>query len=238
MPQYQSLVTLNGQAKVAAAIGGGPAVNITHLAVGDGNGAPVTPLETANALTREVWRGAVLSVSRDPALPTQVIVAAEIPIGAGPFTIREMALIASDGTVFAIQNTPEIEKTTAAQGATQAVTVMFRVVVATSANITITVDANALVSVAGLHRAPFIAIDSFSNAPPANPATGALVVAGAAPTGAFANLAHRFVQWTGTLWVNAVAMTGTVVHCIADGKYYRRTADGWVEFLATFADPG
>jgi hypothetical protein len=238
MPQYQSLVTLSGQAKVAAAIGGGPAVNISHLAVGDGNGNPVTALETATGLTNEVWRGAVLSVSRDPAHPTQVIVAAEIPVGAGPFVIREMGLIASDGTLFAIQNTPEIEKTTAAQGATQAVTVHFRIVVATSANITITVDANSLVSVAGLHRAPFIAIDAFTNAVPGAPATGALVVVGSAPTGAFAGLSNRFAQWTGTLWVNAVAHLGTVVHCIADGKYYRRTADGWVEFLATFADPG
>lgn len=238
MPQYQSLVTLSGQAKVAAAIGGGPAVNISHLAVGDGNGNPVTALETATELTHEVWRGAVLSVSRDPAHPTQVIVAAEIPVGAGPFVIREMGLIADDGTLFAIQNTPEIEKTTAAQGATQAVTVHFRIVVATSANITITVDANSLVSVAGLHRAPFIAIDSFTNAVPGAPATGALVVVGSAPTGAFAGLNNRFAQWTGTLWVNAVAHLGTVVHCIADGKYYRRTADGWVEFLATFADPG
>lgn len=238
MPQYQSLVTLSGQAKVAAAIAGGPAVNITHLAVGDGNGAPVTALETAAALTREVWRGGVLSVSRDPALPTQVIVAAEIPIGAGPFVIREMGLIASDGTLFAIQNTPEIEKTTAAQGATQAVTVYFRVVVATTANITVTVDAASLVSVAGMHRAPFISIDSFTNAVPGAPATGDLHVAADAPTGAFAGLAHRFVQWTGTLWVNAIAHQGTVVFCKADGKYYRRTATGWVEFLATFSDPG
>jgi len=50
MPQYFSLVTLNGQAKVADAIANVSAVNITHLAVGDGNGAPVTPLETQAAL--------------------------------------------------------------------------------------------------------------------------------------------------------------------------------------------
>ena len=149
-----------------------------------------------------------------------------------------MALIANDGSVFAVQNTAELEKTIAAQGATQDVTVMFRVVVATTANITVTVDPSQLLSVAGMHRAPFISIDAFSNAPPANPATGALVVVGAAPAGSFVGLAHQFAQWTGLLWANATAVLGTVVFNVADGQYYRRTAGGWALFDATLTEKG
>lgn len=228
MAQYSPIVTLNGQGKVAAAIANETAVNISHLAIGDGDGAPVTPVETQTELVNEVWRGAVQSVARDPVHPTQVIITAAVPVDVGPFVIREMGLIAADGSLFAVQGTPEIEKTTAAQGATQDITVRFRVVVATTANITITVDPSTLVPVSGLARAPFIAIDSFSNAPPANPALGALVVVGPAPTGAFAGLAHRFAQWMGSFWVNCVAPQETIVGNISNGLFYRRTATGWV----------
>jgi len=229
MPQYQSVITLLGQAKVADALANGPSVNITQLSAGDGNGAPVTPLETQVALVHEVWRGDVLSASRDPANPTHVIVQAVIPVGAGPFTIRELALWTSDGQCFAVMNTPEIVKTTEAQGATQDITVSFRIVVDTAANITVTMNPAGLTPVSSLLRAPFIAIDGFVTAPPANPAAGALYVVGAAPTGAFVGLAHKFVQWNGTVWVNAVAIKDTIVGDSSTGKYWRRTATGWAE---------
>ena len=229
MTQYFSVVTLSGQGKVADAIAGGAAVNITELSVGDGNGAAVTQLETQAALVHEVWRGAVASCSRDPLNPTHVIVQALIPVGAGPFTVRELALWTSDGQCFAVMNSPEIVKTTAAQGATQDVTVSFRIVVDTTAQITVTVDPAQLTAVSGLLRAPHIAIDGFATAPPANPDAGALYVVNAAPTGAFVGLAHKFVQWNGTVWVNAVACKETIVGDGSTGKYWRRTATGWAE---------
>lgn len=229
MTQYFSVVTLSGQAKVADAIAGGAAVNIIELSVGDGNGAAVTPLETQAALVHEVWRGAVASCSRDPLNPTHVIVQALIPVGAGPFTVRELALWTSDGQCFAVMNSPEIVKTTAAQGATQDVTVSFRIVVDTAANITVTVDPAQLISVSGLLRAPHIAVDGFVAGPPADPDVGDLYVVSAAPTGAFVGLAHKFVQWNGTVWVNAVACKETIVGDGSTGRYWRRTATGWDE---------
>lgn len=228
MAQYQSVITLVGQGKVASALANGPSVNITQLSAGDGNGQSVTPIETQNALVHEVWRGNVLSASRDPANPTHVIVQAVIPVDAGPFTVRELALWTSDGACFAVMSTPEVVKTTAAQGATQEVTVSFRIVVDTAANITVTLDPAQLVPVSGLLRAPFIAVDAFTDAPPANPAIGALYVVSATPTGAFAGLAHRFVQWNGSVWVNAPAILTTIVGDGSTGVYWRRTATGWV----------
>ncbi|MEQ1711716.1 MAG: hypothetical protein ABL908_09975, partial [Hyphomicrobium sp.] len=97
---------------------------------------------------------------------------------------------------------------------------------------------NETVRVERLGRAPFIAIDLFANAPPANPDANALVVVGPAPTGAFVGLAHRFAQWSGVMWVTADAKLGTIVHDIATLKYFRRTAGGWAEFLASETEPG
>ena len=54
---YSSIFTTAGIAKLSAAISAGSAVNLTHMAVGDGNGAEVNPLASQTALVREVWRG-------------------------------------------------------------------------------------------------------------------------------------------------------------------------------------
>lgn len=225
--QFKSVLTLAGQALVAQAIGGGPAVTITHVCIGDGGGGFVTPIETQAALVNEVWRGPVISAARDPDHPTHLIVTAQIPSSAGPTVVRELGLVASTGELFAVRNNPEIEIPATAQGAEVLVDVTFVVVVDTAAVVTVMVDPDQLIGLAGMLRAPFIAIDSFAAAPPANPALGALVVAAAGAGGAFAGLDHKFVQWSGSLWLSAVAPIGTIVANAADGTYYRRTGAGW-----------
>lgn len=238
--QYYAVATLAGQAKIAAAIANQGAIDITAVAAGDGNGQPVTPLETMVGLVHEVWRGAPTSVGRDPAAPTQVLITAVIPDTAAPATIRELALFTSDGQCFAVANYPATDLAAPSQGAVNSIEVIIPIVVDTAANvaITITVNPNEIVRVERLGRAPFISIDSFSNAPPANPAANALVVVGAAPTGAFAGEAHKFAQWNGATWQTAIAHRGTIVHDIATGTYWRRTADGWAPFVATETEPG
>lgn len=141
MSQYQSLPTLAGKAKIAAAISGGSALSITHMAVGDGGGLPVTPLETQAALVHEVWRGAVTSVTRDATHSNQVVVEATIPLAAGPFMIRELGLYDADGVLIAVGSHPQIEKTALSQGSGQELGLTFVLVVDTAAQITIILDA-------------------------------------------------------------------------------------------------
>ncbi|WP_205965115.1 phage tail protein, partial [Rahnella sp. Larv3_ips] len=43
MSTFKSVVTTLGQARIAAAIAAGTDINITQLAVGDGNGKATTP---------------------------------------------------------------------------------------------------------------------------------------------------------------------------------------------------
>ncbi len=141
MSTYQSLPTLAGKAKIAAAIAGGPALNITQMAVGDGNGQPVTPLETQAALVNEVWRGVVTSVSRDLVHTNQVVVVATIPLEAGPFMIRELGLYDAAGTLIAVGSVPQVEKTALSQGSGQTLDLTFILVVDTAAQLTIILDA-------------------------------------------------------------------------------------------------
>lgn len=236
--QYYAIATLAGQAKIAAAVANQGAIEITAVAAGDGNGAPVTPLETMAGLVHEVWRGAPTSVGRDPAAPTQVLITAVIPDTAAPATIRELALFTADGQCFAVANYPATDLAAPSQGAVNSIEVVIPIVIDTAANVSVTVTVNQseIVRVERLGRAPFISVDGIFNDPPANPAANALVVVGAAPTGAFADEAHRFAQWSGVMWMTAAAHVGTIVHDIATGLYWKRTAGGWIEWRATAAE--
>lgn len=137
---YKSVPTLVGQQKIAQAIAGGPALTITHMAVGDGNGAPVTPLETQVALVHEVWRGEITSVTRDLQHPNHVVVVATVPLEAGPFMVRELGLYDSAGSLIAVGSHPEIEKTALSQGMGQTLELTFIVIVDTAAQLTIVIE--------------------------------------------------------------------------------------------------
>lgn len=234
---YGSVVTLQGQAKIAAALAGTGTITLAQLAAGDGNGAPVTPLVTQTALVHEVFRGDIVSVARDPAYPTQVIVSATIPSTAGPATIRELGIYSNDGQLVAVASYPATDIAAAGQGAVTTIDVQFVFVVDTAAQVTAQLAPSSFMPLAQMLRAPFIAIDGFATAPPANPALGALVVVGSAlphdantvaPSGVFANHGDQFAQWTGSVWLTCPAPAETIVGNAADGRRYRRTADGWL----------
>ena len=234
MPTYFSRVTTAGQAKIAEAVSGGDAIDITHLAVGDGDGLPTTPTVGATALVNEVWRGSVTSAVRDPENPTQVVVTATIPLGAGPFSIREAAILTGDGELFAIANYPETYKTAPSEGTASEIVVEFVVVIDTAASVAITISPSSMIAAHLLLRQPFIAVDSMTvAAPPGAPVLGALHVVPPAATGAWVGHTHHLAQWTGSEWVFADAVERTVVGVIDQGLYYRRTSTGWVVFSAT-----
>ena len=58
---YITIVTEAGLAALAAAAQAGEKVNITHMAIGDGNGAEYEPTEDQTSPENEKWRGAVAS---------------------------------------------------------------------------------------------------------------------------------------------------------------------------------
>lgn len=114
---YYSLITNNGLLKEAAAkILGGSQVNLTHLAVGDSNGASYNPSGAQTALVRELYRTTLTHAAIDENNPNQLIVEAVISETVGSFYIREVGIFDEDGDLFAIGKYPETFKSTTNSG--------------------------------------------------------------------------------------------------------------------------
>ncbi|WP_429023733.1 phage tail protein, partial [Aeromonas allosaccharophila] len=72
MQIYKTILTQTGINKLAMAAGATP-LRITHMAVGDGNGAETTPNEEQTTLVNEVYRTDINSWEVDPNNPNQRI---------------------------------------------------------------------------------------------------------------------------------------------------------------------
>ncbi len=115
--QYYSIITNAGLLKEAAASGpGGSAVSLTHIAVGDSNGASYNPTGAETALVHELYRTALTHVAIDGSNPNQLILEGVISEEIGSFYIREVGIFDSDGVLFAIGKYPETFKSTSASG--------------------------------------------------------------------------------------------------------------------------
>ena len=85
-------------------------LNITHIAVGDGNGGFPTLTPSMTALTNEVWRGDSSNPVKDSNGTNYVYFETNIPPEVGPFDVREIACFDSDGDMIAIGHTSLIQK--------------------------------------------------------------------------------------------------------------------------------
>jgi phage-related tail fiber protein len=108
---YYSLVTNIGLIKEAEAgqIGENP-INLTEIAVGDGNGSYYEPDSAATSLVNELYRTNLTSAVLDANNPNQLIIEGVIEEEAGPFYIREVGIFDADGDLFAIGKYPETFK--------------------------------------------------------------------------------------------------------------------------------
>lgn len=140
MPAYYCLLTLTGQAKIAAAIAAGTQVNATQIAVGDGNGNDTTPVNTQTALVREVYRTNVSSISVNPSDNTQVIFEAVIAANIGGWTARELGLYDNTGALLAVANIGSVYKPTASEGSAREMVVRIYAQVSQISAINLVVD--------------------------------------------------------------------------------------------------
>jgi phage-related tail fiber protein len=109
VPNYYTLLTNKGKAKLAAAQNGTP-VQITEFALGDGNGSDIVPSEAMIALVREVHRRPVNSIYIHPQNPNWTVAEVVVPQDVGGFTVREVGLYDADGDLFAIGGYPTTYK--------------------------------------------------------------------------------------------------------------------------------
>lgn len=114
MAEIFTVITDAGRELVAQATQAGEKVNITHFAVGDGGGVPVTPNEEQTQLVNECWRGLVATYKQEG---TSIIIDSYIPADEESFTVREMGVFTDYGTLFAVCNTPEMRKVLPSEGA-------------------------------------------------------------------------------------------------------------------------
>lgn len=140
MSTFKSVVTTLGQSRIAAAIAAGTDINITQLAVGDGNGKATTPVATQTKLVKEVYRTPLNSLKLDPSHANWVIAEAVIFASVGGFWMREMGLFADDGALIAVCNMADTYKPTLAEGSGRTQTLRMVIAVSGTEAISLLID--------------------------------------------------------------------------------------------------
>ncbi|MDR1408864.1 MAG: phage tail protein [Oscillospiraceae bacterium] len=146
---YGTIVTDAGIATLADATAAGTSVPISTCAVGDGGGAYYQPESTQTTLVGLKWQGNLAGV-RTNAENAQILeIEIVVPSSAGGFTIREMGVFLNDGTLFAVANTPDIQKTALASGAANETKLVMYIQVVSTASVEFTLDPNVVVATKG-----------------------------------------------------------------------------------------
>ncbi|NVM80051.1 phage-related tail fiber protein [Duganella sp. SG902] len=129
MTTYYSLPTPAGEAELAGALAAQQTVPFTHIAIGDGNGAPVIP-DGRTALVHQVDEVQITSIRQHPVHANWIILEAAVPEDRGGYVVRELAVKGgrTPGTVLAVGNHPAVEKPAPDSGAAEAM--ILRMVVA------------------------------------------------------------------------------------------------------------
>ena len=140
MSQFFTLLTTTGQDLLTQAMGFGQQIELTTMAVGDGNGQPAPPKENQTTLVNEVYRAGLASLSVDEQNPNWLVAELVIPTNVGGWTIREIGLFDINGNLFAVGNFPETYKPTLDAGSGREITVRMTIQVSDTASVTLTVD--------------------------------------------------------------------------------------------------
>lgn len=124
MITYYSIPTPAGEAELAGALAARQTVEFTHMAIGDGNGAPVNP-DGRTDLVHRVDLVPITSVTQDAENPNRIVLEAVIPENKGGYVVRELAVIGgrTPDTALAVGNHPAVEKPAPDSGVPEAMIV-------------------------------------------------------------------------------------------------------------------
>lgn len=138
--KYFALLTNIGAAKLANATALGAQVEITQMAVGDGNGALPTPNPAQTALTHELRRAQLNMLTIDPVNTNQIIAEQVIPEDVGGWWIREIGLFDKDGDMIAVANCAETYKPQLQEGSGRVQVIRVILIVSSTEAITLKID--------------------------------------------------------------------------------------------------
>lgn len=138
--KYYALLTNVGAAKLANATALGEQVEITQMAVGDGNGALPTPNPAQTALVHELRRAPLNTLTIDPVNTNQIIAEQVIPEDVGGWWIREIGLYDSDGDMIAVANCAETYKPLLQEGSGRVQVIRVILIVSGTQAVTLKID--------------------------------------------------------------------------------------------------
>ncbi|WP_253306665.1 phage tail protein [unidentified bacterial endosymbiont] len=137
---YGALLTALGEAKITAAIAHHAQIQLTHLAVGDGDGQ-LPPLHSAQTtLVHEQYRVALSSLTIDPDNRSHLIAEAILREEVGGWWIREIGLFDEHGELCAVANCPETYKPKLEEGAGRTQVIRLVLIVSSATAVALTID--------------------------------------------------------------------------------------------------
>lgn len=140
MSQYQTIKTTAGLALEAAAETGGPAITLSAISLGDGNGQPVQPSVAQTGLVHEIVRAPLASLSRSDTNPAQWTAEGNFSADQGGYTAREVGLWTASGVLFAVAAIPDLYKPNPSELAAGELLVAMTFATQNSDNIVIQID--------------------------------------------------------------------------------------------------
>ncbi|MED0554976.1 phage tail protein, partial [Escherichia coli] len=145
--RFKTVITTAGAAKLAAATTTpGQKVNLTHMAVGDGDGGLTEPSASQTTLIHEVWRGALNKVTQNSKAPNQVIAELVIPPEVGGFWMRELGLYDNSGTLIAVASMAESYKPLLTEGSGRAMTCRMIIIISDVNSVSLSVDSTTIMA--------------------------------------------------------------------------------------------
>ena len=112
--KYGLRPTLAGRGYIGSRITQNKTVDITHFALGDGNGEAIVPAPEMEALVNEQYRAPISSMS-DGSVPGELVFSMYVPVDVGGFVTREIGVFADDLLV-AIASVVEMPRPLLAEG--------------------------------------------------------------------------------------------------------------------------
>ena len=137
---YYAILTAVGEAKLANATALGTQLQISRMAVGDGNGNLPTPNRTQTALINERYRADLNTLTVDPNNASQVIAELVIPETEGGYWLREMGLFDASGDLIAVSNCPPSYKPQMAEGSGRTQVLRMVLIVSSTAAVQLKID--------------------------------------------------------------------------------------------------
>lgn len=148
MSEFYTIVTNVGATKIANAEVTEQKLNITHYAVGDGNGNYYNPTVDQTTLRNEVWRGPA-TCTVDELEPNIINIDSSIPPETGGFMVREIGLFDADGDLVVVGKIAEYYKPIITQGSTLDAHLRTRLVVSNNATVVLKNDPNLITATRG-----------------------------------------------------------------------------------------